>query len=219
MKSFGAQGALVLQLFLALACGQDDLVLPGVDAEGGGACGEWYPQGGKGEGDAGPAAFGMKPEDTFPCLVFESARLGGEDTFINVGDIYLGAKHEETGHRVLVFVIGADNCPACAALIEELSASADALDAAGALMIGAAWCNNIDVSDCDFELDRTELVLKSEGWPTERWLITNDAEGHLRSTFSDIFPTAIVVAVGTMKVKAVENAPSAEDLVALVESL
>ena len=69
------------------------------------------------------------------------------------------------------------------------------------------------------DMDRTELVLMAEGWPTERWLVTNDQEGHLRPTFSDIFPTAIVVEVETMRVKAVENAPNAEDLLARVEAL
>ena len=215
MKSKMAYTILVLQLFLALGCGQDRVVIP--DRAEGSICGDWYPGGERAENDT-MGSFGMSPGDTFPCLVFETARLAGEDTYINMGDLYLGSKHGETDTRAVVIIIGADNCPACAVLIEEITSMANAFDAAGALMIGAAWCDNIDATDCDFDLDRAETVLKYEGWLIERWLITNDQEGHLRPSFSSVYPTAIVVELKNMKVRAVENAPDAADLLALVQS-
>ena len=102
--------------------------------------------------------------------------------------------------------------------MEDVNDLVDAFDEAGTLFIGAAWCDNTDLNDCDFTLDEAELVLESEGWPVDHWPVTNDIEGHLRFGFGDAFPSAIVIRLANMKVRLVDTAPSADALLELVQS-
>ena len=206
----------VLLLAGVIGCGQQSLFIP--ESPTVGMCGDWYPGGAADDADAGEQ-YAIETGKTFPCIVFESARLARNDTYINIPDEYLKAKHGHAQTRSIVIVIGASNCPGCAVLIEEMASLSDEFEAAGALMIGAAWCNNMDVDDCDFDINEAELILRSEGWPTEKWLITNDEESHLRPNYSDVFPSVIVVKIEDMSVQAVEIAPEASTILSLVKVL
>lgn len=199
-----------------VCCAQESIELPDVGG-GGGSCGEWYPGGGN-AADAGDL-FAVEVGKIFPCAVFESAMLAGERTYINLPDIYLAAKHGRSDTRSIVFVNGASNCPGCAVLVEELVALAGDFEAAGALMIGAAWCNNMDINDCDFDVATADAVLRDEGWPSDRWYTTNDQEGYFRPSFSDVFPSVVVVRVSNMVVEAVEIAPDAEGVLSRVQTM
>lgn len=209
---------LVICLLWMAGCGQDDLEFP--ELTGGGACGGYYPgaeaEAADDNADA-DAIYGIEEGKIFPCIAFETARLGGEDTFIHVADEYLKAKHGASDNRAIVIIVSAHNCPGCAVLMEAVNERVDDFDAAGATFIGVAWCDNLDINDCDFDIDTTELVLASEGWPTNKWPVTNDAEGHLRPEFGDAYPSAIVIRLSDMQVRLVDTAPTAEALLALVQ--
>ena len=217
MSSIHRFMAVLLVVVGAAGCAQESIELPDTGGSGAGSCGEWYPGGGS-AADAGDL-YGIELGKIFPCAVFESAMLAGEPTYINIPDVYLAAKHGRSNTRSIVFVNGASNCPGCAVLVEELVALAEDFEAAGALMIGAAWCNNMDINDCDFDATTADAVLRDEGWPTERWYTTNDQEGYFRPSFSDVFPSVIVVQVSDMRVQAVEVAPDAEVVLALVQGI
>ncbi len=217
MRSFHLFMACLPVIAGAIGCAQESIVLPDAGECGGNSCGEWYPGGGSGA-DAGDI-FGISEGKVFPCAVFKTAMLAGEPTYINIPDVYLAAKHGGSGTRSIVFVNGASNCPGCAVLVEELAGLADDFEAAGALMIGAAWCNNMDINDCDFDAATADAVLRDEGWPTDRWYTTNDQEEYFRPSFSDVFPSVIIVQVSDMTVKAVEIAPDAEVVLSLVQNI
>jgi hypothetical protein len=212
MKSIVTVVLGLLPVCLLGACGQDDLRIP--DQPQGGVCGDYYPGGGAfGDDDV----YGIEEGKTFPCIAFESVRLAGEDTFIHFADEYLRARHGDSDLESIIIITSADHCPGCAVLMEEILDIGDAFDDAGTLFVGAAWCDNLDPSNCDFTLDEAELVLESEGWPVDRWPVTNDAEGHLRPGFGDAFPSAIVIRLANMRVRRVDTAPEAGALLELVQ--
>ncbi|MCP4674231.1 MAG: hypothetical protein GY854_01670 [Deltaproteobacteria bacterium] len=199
-----ACGVLSLSLVFA-ACGQEDVVLP--DMGGGvsaGECGAWYPGGG---GDAGTGdEFGIEKDKIFPCAVWESAREGGQDTYINVGDVYLGSKHAESAAKAIVIVVSARNCPTCGTLMSAIESIGDEFDAAGAMMIAMARRDlKGNPEDPDFPISEAELVLDHEGWPVEKWFVINDAEGYLERTYDVGTPWTIVVDVKSMVVRSVSN--------------
>jgi hypothetical protein len=200
-------------VFRLLGCGQSEMVIPD-SASWNGACGEWYPG-----GQDTSSSYAFSQDEILPCAVFESARLEGEDTYINVGDFYLDAKHGLSDRTAAVFVVGAENCPSCAVLIQDLVDRADEIDDAGAVMIDATFCDNLDHTDCNFDLDRAEAVALSEGWPGERWLITNDEEGYIRPLYQDSFPTIITARLSDMKVVSVDRLPSADNLMKVLSDL
>jgi hypothetical protein len=86
-------------------------------------------------------------------------------------------------------------------------------------MIDATFCDNLDHTDCNFDLDRAEAVALSEGWPGERWLITNDEEGYIRPLYQDSFPTIITARLSDMKVVSVDRLPSADNLMKVLSDL
>ncbi len=188
-----------------VTCGQEDVVLP--DMVGGasaGECGGWYPGGG---GDAGAGdEFGIEEGKILPCLVWESAREGRQDTYINVGDVYLGAKHGETDTKAIVLVVSARNCPACGVLMSAIETMSDEFDAAGAMMVAMARRDLQGVAEePDFPLNEAEQVLEHEGWPVDQWFVINDAEGYLERTYDVGTPWVIVVDVKSMEVRSVSN--------------
>ena len=194
-------------------CGQETVVLP--SSETGGACGAWYPSGGADAGDV----YGYEEGKTLPCDVFESARLDGTDLYLSMGALYLDAVHGLSDARSVVFVVSAASCPSCAVFVQELAADADGLEASGAVLIDVTFCDNTDRTDCDFDLDRAVETAAAEGWPVDRWSVTNDAEGHLKQLFRDTFPTVIVARLSDMQVLSVDRVPDAERLTTLLESL
>ncbi len=202
-------------VFLALsACGQQHLELPETTGSGA-ACGEGYPLSAADGGDN----YAIKEGAIFPCLLFESVRLDDQDTYLFFSDIYLCAKHGVDDRVAAVIVVSASNCPACARFMQELNEAADDLDAAGVLMVTALFCDNIARTDCDFTLDRSVTIATGEGWPSDRWFVTNDAEGHLKPAFSNSFPVAIVVRLTDMQVVSVDKTPSADELFDIVQTL
>jgi hypothetical protein len=203
-----------LALLNGLSCGQDDLDIPEPKAVG--ACGDYYP--GAGSDDTSENELKIEEGKIFPCIAFETARLAGEDTYIHIADEYLKAKHGVTGYRSIIIVVSADRCPGCAALMEEVNERAEEFEAAGTLFIGAVWCDNLDLDDCDFDIDKTEIVLESEGWPLDKWPITNDEEEHLRKEFGEVYPSVIVTRLNDMRVMLIDYGPSADTLLELVET-
>jgi hypothetical protein len=206
----------LLGFFGLTACNQQALVLPETAQEG--ACGATYSPG-REAGDTESDHYAVAEGSTFPCLVFESVRLNGEDTYLNFADLYLKAKHRLTDRTVAVIIIGAEHCPSCEVLINDLFSRRDDFDNAGVLMIGAVYCDNIDRADCDFDLDRSVEVAEVDGWPTDRWFVTNDAEGHLRPFFQESFPVAIAVRLSDMRVLRVDKTPTIDELFETVETL
>ena len=207
--------ARVFFLVLSAGCGQADLTLPKTDGGVGDVCGAWYP----GEVADTSDGFGFKEDQTLPCVVFRSARLDEEDTYINWTDMYLDAAAGRTDKHSIALVIGADNCPACAVFIRDLAENADRIDAAGAILINVTFCDNIDRTDCDFDLERAVAVATAEDWPLDRWYVTNDEDDIVSELYRDSFPTVIVARLSDMRVVSVDRVPRFEDFVNLLETL
>lgn len=194
-------------------CGQDALNLPPSNASG--SCGEWYPE----SATASEDVYGFEAEKTLPCVVFERARLGDADTFIDLNNIYLTAAYGQADVTSIAFVIGAENCSSCAVLIRDMAENADRIDAAGAVMINVTFCDNTDRTDCDFDLDKAVSTAEGEGWPGDRWWITNDENGYIKSLYRDSFPTVIVGRISDMQVISVDRVPSIETFLTLLDTL
>lgn len=194
-----------------ISCGQDEVKFPDMETKGG-VCGEWYP-GDYGSPDAGvdqeeylEAIFAVEEGAIFPCAVWESARLANEDMFINVGQIYLEAKHGVIESRSIVIVISAEHCPTCSVLISAMAKRVSDFEDAGALMIGMARRNLIASPDNpDFNLEKACEVLEDEGWSKENWYCINDEEDYLPTTFDTAVPWVVVVSVKDMMVHVVSN--------------
>jgi len=186
-------------------CGQENLVFPDSGLKDNIAeCGVAYPQLEHPEQDNAPC-YCAEENNTFPCLVWESARQNGEDTYISASNIYLDAKHGLTNTRSIIIVVSAENCSTCTILISAIKNRAADFEAAGAFMVGMARRSLTgSTEDPDFDLDKAELVLASESWPLE-WPITNDEEGYLSRTFDTATPWVVVVDVRDMKVKVASN--------------
>ncbi len=213
MKSkFNCVWLILLFLITSLGCGQSEIVLPSFNENG--FCGSWYPEGDKENAEV----YAFKNNQTLPCAVFESVSLNGENTYLNLGGIYLDVVHRKSDARHLVFVISADRCPSCSVLIHKLAAAADEIENAKTIMINITFCDNINRTDCDFTIERAVTAAQGEGWPINRWYVTNDAEDNLRSMYRDSFPTVIVARISDMKVVSVDRSPNAEDLIEMLSS-
>ncbi len=196
-----------------LGCGQSEIELPD-SASWGGVCGDWYPGGGD-----SASTFAFEEDETLPCAVFESARLEGEDIYLNMGDYYLDAKHQLSDRAAVVFVVSAENCPSCAVLMQDLLNRADEIDDEGAAMINVTYCDNLNRTDCAFDLDRAEAVALAEGWPGGMWPVTNDEEGYIRPLFQDAFPVMITARLKDMQVVSVDRLPTVDHLIDILGDL
>jgi len=210
MMWFSRSALVALVAAIGASCGQDEVEFPDTTAAGG-ECGPWYPGGGEADGgvDGGEAAetqYAVEEGAIFPCAVWESAMLAGEETFINVGQIYLEAEHGVTGVQSIVIVIGAENCPSCSALISAMAERVADFGTAGALMIGMARRDLQGAAeDPDFELDKAYEVLEAEDWPVDDWFAINDAEDYIPLSFDTAPPWLIVVSVSDMVVRVASN--------------
>ena len=205
---------IVLCSALVWACGQQDLILP--ESKSLGECGEGYPAAST---EKTNQTYALEEGAVFPCFLMDSVALDQETTYVSFSELYLQAKHDKTDGTSVVIVIGAQNCPACEVLMTSLSKMADDLDDRGALMMAAVFCDNYDRTQCDFDLERAVLVAGSEGWPTDRWWVTNDAEAHFKPSFTGSFPTAIVIRLSDMNVVRIDKSPKADELFHLVNTL
>lgn len=229
MRETHLLAAAALLAVTALGCGQEDAVFPDAGAgAGSGACGPWYPGGATGDGgvDSGdpddlPGVFGVEEGKTFPCLVWESARLDHRPTYVNMGEEYLAAAHGKTATKAIVVIVSARNCSNCATLMSAMAGRADALEEAGALPIAVARRIFMgSPEDPDLTLEEAEEALGDEGWPLDRWVVTNDEEHHLSRSFDEANPWTIVVRVRDMRVMSVSNqafSPNDEGVRALIE--
>lgn len=208
----------ILTAFLAAACGQDGVVFP----DGGSTeCGAWYPGSGS---DAGTEnEIGLKKGNVFPCVVWESARIDKSDTYINIGEEYLKAKHNsDNTNRAIVFFVSADNCPNCVLLSNKIAGSAQELTEAGARLIGVAYTDAGNAS-VQLSLEEAESILEHEQWPMQ-FPVANDQEENLRGV-SQFFPQLIVVRMSDMKIYTVGDGDfggnngyaSADELVAAIQ--
>ncbi len=201
------------------ACGQREAEFP--DAGGGlfgGVCGPGYP--GSGEADAGvDAEYAVEQGATFPCALWESARLAGQDTFINVAQVFLEAKHGVSGHKALVVIASARNCGPCQALTSALSQGREEVEAAGAFVIGMARSDLQAPTEPYFDLDEAYETMEDEGWPVDHWPVINDAEGYLPATFDSGTPWVVLVDLAGMEVLVASNvhfSPDADGVAGLV---
>ena len=93
-----------------LACGQDSIEWP-PNSNSGGECGAYYP--GATGADAGTGTdevespYGLEQGDIFPCAVWETVKLAGEDIYINVGEEHLRVKHGLSDRKALIVVVSA----------------------------------------------------------------------------------------------------------------
>ncbi|MFO8071935.1 MAG: hypothetical protein R6V85_08670 [Polyangia bacterium] len=197
-------------VLIATGCGQRQADWPDSGASAGGICGPWYPGG----DDAGAGGgYAVDQGATFPCAVWESARLAGEDTFFNVGQLYLETVHGQRDDKALLIAVSARNCQPCAALIEQLAARADQIEAAGAVVLGMSRTDLQAPDEPYLDLDEAYQALADEGWPVDRWIALNDAEGYLPARFDTGTPWIVVVRLDEMRVVSASNLefPSNED--------
>jgi hypothetical protein len=214
--------ALVSMMAVAVAlgaCGQREAEFP--DGGGGffgGVCGPGYP-GGDGPDGGGGAEYAVEEGAIFPCALWESARLAGEDTFINVAQVFLEAKHGVTGHKALVIVASARNCGPCQALTDALAQRREDLEAAGAFVVGMARTDLQAPAEPYFDLDEAYETMTDEGWPVEHWPVINDAEGYLPAAFDSGTPWVVVAGLSGMAVLVASNtafSPNANGVEALI---
>jgi len=192
---------------LALGCGQDQVVCPEA-AVAGGVCGPWYPGGGGADAglDAGEEVeYEVEEGATFPCAVWESARLDDQDSYVSVGAVFLDAKHELTTHRSLVLLVSAQNCKSCTTLIGYIDKRKDEFDESGAFMLGMARRDFNDPSAPDLKIDQTYSTFIHENWPVKRWPVINDAEGYIPADYDADFPWLIIVSLKDMVVRVAAN--------------
>ena len=95
------------------ACGQDSVEWPPDQGGSGGECGAWYP--GAPSPDAGTSTdeeespYGLEEGNIFPCVVWETVRQAGEDTYINVGEEHLRVKHGASDNKALIIAVSAQS--------------------------------------------------------------------------------------------------------------
>jgi hypothetical protein len=210
---------MLVPAMLLAACGQDGITLPDAGQGGGGECGPWYPGGGDAGADGG-ADYAVEQGKTLGCWVWESARRNAEDTYINVGEIYLAASRGDSGNKSLVIVVGSRNCTECQALVEAIVPRKDDFEDKGALMVGLCRSDLVDPG-ARLSLDEAEDVLvDQDGWPAD-WYLTNDQERHLPPQFDVLVPWVVVVRLSDMSVRQVANytAETAGDLLSSLDAL
>jgi hypothetical protein len=211
MRAFFQTAFVIASVVIVSACGQDNITLP--DGGGGGTtgeCGSWYPGGG---GDAG-GDYQFAEGSTLPCFVWESVRIGPKgaepNTYINVGELYLMAKNNDSTMlqakfgideaRALVVAVSAEECSNCPVLMGKLAELEDDLEALGAVMVGVCRHNFFDTSmETNLTMEEAdEVLLNEDGW-LEDWHRTNDAERHM-DLADGIYPKLAVIRLSDMKV-------------------
>jgi hypothetical protein len=189
-------------------CGQDEVTFPeGTTA--GGECGAWYPGGGGADagvdGGAEASPYAVEEGAIFPCAVWDSAMLAGEDTFIDIGHAYLEVEHSQADYKSLVIVISARNCSSCEELTTAIATRKDDFDSAGAFMVSMARRDLQDADAPDFSIEEAYDVVEAEGWPVESWPVTNDQEGYLPREFDSGNPWLVIVSFTDMVVRIRSN--------------
>lgn len=209
-------GAVAANALLFAGCDQTAASFPECGGTWG-DCGPWYPGG---EADGGPSpAYAIAEGETFPCLVWEAARVDHADTWINVGELHLGIKHGVSDDKALVIILTGDGCAGCYELVQALAArQAEFEDAA--VMLG--MCHGDLAAEEPYTLDEAEQTLvEQDGWPAE-WLLTNDAEQHLPIVEYQGLPWVVVVRLSDMRVMVRSNmdfaAANVDELLALIQS-
>lgn len=189
-------------------CGQDDVTLPDQTGGNAGECGSWYP-GGDTADDAG-TVYSFAEGEILPCFVWESVGkgpvTGAPTTYLNMGEIFLQYKHGDLAAlqskfgdgiddpRAIVLAISAFNCGTCPGFMTDLSQNRDALEGAGAILVGVARSDTSESNWLDFET--ADELLVDEGWDEDLHR-TNDEERHL-GTLGNIYPQVAVIDLETM---------------------
>ena len=200
---------------VVLACDQSMVQFP--DADGGDqSCGSWYPGS---EADSG-IEYAIETDAIFPCLVWESVRRNHEDTWLNIGELYLSAKHGEISAKALIIAKVGVSCVACHYLVVELGNARQRLEP-HAVMVALTHGNAIYPEV--ISLDEAEsIIVAQEGWPAN-WYLTNDLENHFSESEFVGIPWVTVVNLETMRVLNSSNstfsASNVDELVSLVENL
>lgn len=218
------QTFVVIAVFAFATCGQDEVKFPD-DTGTSGVCGAWYPGGDLDAGveAGGSGGYAVEEGAIFPCAVWESARLAGQDTFIDVGHMFLEIKHGVATTESLVIIVGAEHCPSCNTLISAMAERAGDFTAAGAFPIGMARRDlQGGADDPDFDLDYAYDVLAAEGWPVDIWHAINDEEDYLPLTVDTAPPWVIIVRTSDMEVQVASNfdfQPDADGVAAMLDFL
>lgn len=204
MKATTKLASILLAITLfAPGCGQEDAVFPDTGPTGSaGVCGDWYP----GAEEAAQDTYGMEEGKILPCPVWRSARLDGQDTYINIGDEYLKSSEGVGGPSSIVIVVSAERCTNCSQLILAMVKRKAEFDDAGALMIGMARRDLLGLpEDPDFDLDKAAEVLENEGWPVKTWYVINDAEHYFNTAYDEATPWTVVIDTADMVVESNSN--------------
>lgn len=203
-----------LAAVVLVACGQAEIELP-EDAAVTGECGAWYPG-----GDDADAEYEIIEGGTFPCLVWESVRVGHEDTWLNAGELYLEAEHGTRNDKALIIALTGADCTACERLTAALGDREEDFDAVAEML---AICHGFLWSTELFTLDETEeALIENGGWPSA-WPVSNDAELHMPVEVFNGLPWLVVVRLSDMEVVVSSNfvysASNVDDLLSFVKQL
>ena len=216
MRKFIKTALLVMTGLLLGACDQSTVHFAD-ESSGNGACGPWYPGGG--DLDSGPG-FDIEEGAVFPCLVWESVRQHKEDTWLNIGDVYLSAKHGDISAKALVIVKVGLSCAGCHDLVVALSKRQADLEPVAAML--ALTHGDAFYPDIAPLAEVESVIVDDEGWPAQ-WYLTNDAENHFSDSRLVGIPWVTVVSLKDMRVISSSNsrfaASNVDELIALIKGL
>jgi len=209
--------------FFSTSCGQDELVFPDDDVNNK-ICGDWYPGYDTEDGGVLNVEYGVRKGDTFPCSVFDPARLNHKDTYINIGEEYLQAKYGIKDTKAIVFIFSAGSCRYCVQYITALMERTEDVEEAGIFLVGLTWRDLRDKSIIYDILEAENVMEYHDNWLVDKWPITNDESLILRSTYDVAFPLTIVVRASDMRVMETDpyafssDAFGVQNLISMVES-
>jgi hypothetical protein len=190
----------VLSALLITACDQTEASFPDYTNGSGGECGSWYP--GSDVDGGSSSSYAVAEGETFPCFVWESARLNHTSTWINVGELFLGGKYGAIDAKAIVIPVTGSECSGCYELIQAFAARKAEFESAAVMM---AICHGGITAETPFSLEEAEATLiEQDGWPAD-WLLTNDIEEHFPIVEYQGLPWMVVVRLSDMKVMVRSN--------------
>jgi hypothetical protein len=188
---------IALTALAAHGCQQQEAKISDVLGGASGDCGPWYAQG-EGAADGG-TVYAIDEGATFPCAVWTSVRKEGEDTWFNVGELYLEAKNGLTDKKALLLFISGQECPACFSMIEGINERKADLEAIAEII---AVNRGEPALELVYDLDEAVDVMSDQGWPSD-WPITNDVEDYVLGF--ENFPWIVLVRLSDMQVIEMSN--------------
>lgn len=137
------------------------------------------------------------PGSIMPCGIFTPARLNEEDVEIDIGQVFFDKVYGNSKVESIMIFISAEGCSYCESLGQAISARSEEFDKLNVLMIGMARESFYHI-DYDTIFEAEILLREIDGWPTEKWYVTNDFEQLIPTGFTRAFPTIVIVDVPSM---------------------